>query len=596
MFKRVVLFPLLECEVQHKVVILLVDGLDLDLVGGAGAGQPSRSVPELLARHAHLFPRWLLPVFTTRQSSAITTHFPGFRRISIDDLRKTQVIQDIQQFILLRLQSDKNIARQITKDSTELLSLLHVKSAGCFLYIKKVLDGVSENYIELEEIREIPGTLNGLYLWLCLKQFNKKNFVKVRPLVNSLLAEESLSERELYEVVSMAGAVSSLETFHKYLGQLRPLLAGYRAGRAGPGTEQLALYHPSLAEWFTQTKFCGPVFACSSEDGRGMLAEWRTSLQDKQGQPDKPEQTVCQEKQEQQDKEGQEIGQETEQPDLLSGLAATQQQQQDQDADTMWMLLDTEERRKRKESLEPVETVEQDVLLLCVRAGDPARLARLLRSHGSNCAAEAATAALAAAREGAPDCLAVLLEAAGGPVTPDTTDEHGWSLLRTAAWAGQADCVALLVRAGAAVNRSDGEQRTALRAACWAGHIECVKVNGVVLYCLACAWFWPSSIIPVLQLLLEGGATVDCVDSEGRTSLIAACYMGHLDCVRELIIWGANIEICDQDGRTALSVAVTCEADSAAKLVTLLLDNGANPNLADRDQMTPLLIAAFEGE
>jgi hypothetical protein len=27
---------------------------------------------------------------------------------------------------------------QITKDSTELLSLLHVKSAGCFLFIKKV--------------------------------------------------------------------------------------------------------------------------------------------------------------------------------------------------------------------------------------------------------------------------------------------------------------------------------------------------------------------------------------------------------------------------------------------------------------------------
>ena len=41
--------------------------------------------------------------------------------------------------------------------------------------------------------------------------------------------------------------------------------------------------------------------------------------------------------------------------------------------------------------------------------------------------------------------------------------------------------------------------------------------------------------------------------------------MGHLDCVRELIIWGADIEVQDQDGRTALSVAVTCESESAAK-------------------------------
>ena len=36
------------------------------------------------------------------------------------------------------------------------------------------------------------------------------------------------------------------------------------------------------------------------------------------------------------------------------------------------------------------------------------------------------------------------------------------------------------------------------------------------------------------------------VDSEGRTSLIAACYMGHLECVRELIIWAAEIETMDQ--------------------------------------------------
>ena len=31
-FKRILLFPLLECEVQHKVVILLVDGLDLNMI------------------------------------------------------------------------------------------------------------------------------------------------------------------------------------------------------------------------------------------------------------------------------------------------------------------------------------------------------------------------------------------------------------------------------------------------------------------------------------------------------------------------------------------------------------------------------------
>ena len=43
-------------------------------------------------------------------------------------------------------------------------------------------------------------------------------------------------------------------------------------------------------------------------------------------------------------------------------------------------------------------------------------------------------------------------------------------------------------------------------------------------------------------------------------------------------------------------MAVTCDSESAAKLVTLLIDNGANPNIADKDGMSPLLIAAFEGK
>ena len=96
--KLTLLDSLLECEVQHKLVILLVDGLDLDSIPphAAASGEPSKSLPELLSRHAHLFPRWLLPVFTTRQATAITAHFPGFRRISIDDLRKTQVTHYVQ--------------------------------------------------------------------------------------------------------------------------------------------------------------------------------------------------------------------------------------------------------------------------------------------------------------------------------------------------------------------------------------------------------------------------------------------------------------------------------------------------------------------
>ena len=175
------------------------------------------------------------------------------------------------------------------------------------------MDGISDNYITLEEIRDIPGTLNGLYLWLCLKQFNKKNFAKVRPLVNILLASNCLSESELYEVVSIAGAVSSRETFQKYLCQLKPLLA--KMNNPSDNNDQLGLYHPSLGEWFTQAKFCGPAFACNSEDGVNMIKEWQHNKSEK--------------------------------PDLVCGLEL----QLDQDDSKMWMMLDTQERKRRKEEI-----------------------------------------------------------------------------------------------------------------------------------------------------------------------------------------------------------------------------------------------------
>jgi len=553
-FKRVLLFPLLECEVQHKVVIFLVDGLNLEMLGTGvtSTESPSKSIPELLSRHAHLFPRWLLPVFTTRQATTITTHFPGFRRISMDDLRKTNVIQDIQQFILARLQADRSISKQVTKDSTELLSLLHVKSAGCFLYIKKVLDGISENYIILDEIREIPGTLNGLYLWLCQKQFTRKTFPKVRPLVNVLLASSSFTQVQLFEMLKGNPGMRNQEDFAKLLVQLRPMLsAEYRSKSLRPGEgddEPVSLYHYSLAEWFTEAKFCGPQYECKPEDGVKIIKEWKLNSQ--QNIYDKP--------------------------DLVSEI-----KNNDEIDSEMWMLLNTEERNKRKQSKnrqeKPPEQEQEEELgsvnktyTDCIMENDVQSLKRLLNTATEDCREEITQASLLAAREGSAEVLRVLIELGG--LDPDTRDENGWTLLRTASWAGQDKSVQVLVELGASVNKADSDMRTALRAACWAGHHDCVDI------------------------LLKHGANVNQVDSEGRTAMIAACYMGHLECVRELIIWGGDIESMDQDGRTALSVAVTCESDSATKLVTLLIDNGASPNQADKDGMSPLLIAAFEGK
>lgn len=55
-------------------------------------------------------------------------------------------------------------------------------------------------------------------------------------------------------------------------------------------------------------------------------------------------------------------------------------------------------------------------------------------------------------------------------------------------------------------------------------------------------------------------------DDEGRTSLIAASYMGHAEIVEHLLEHGAELDHQDVDGRTALSVAALCVPHSEGYL------------------------------
>jgi hypothetical protein len=147
-----------------------------------------------------------------------------------------------------------------------MLNQLHIKSNGCFLYLEKVLDGVAENFIVLREIREIPGTLNGLYLWLCQRLFNRKQFSKVQPLLNVILASRRpLTQDQLYQCVWTANTALSREDFQKRLHLLRRVLAVCKDGT-------LLLFHHSFAEWLLDVKHCTQKYLCSASEGHAMLA------------------------------------------------------------------------------------------------------------------------------------------------------------------------------------------------------------------------------------------------------------------------------------------------------------------------------------
>lgn len=164
-----------------------------------------------------------------------------------------------------------HLSRQhISRDTAEMLNQLHIKSNGCFLYLEKVLDGVAENFIVLREVREIPGTLNGLYLWLCQRLFSRKQFAKVQPLLNVILAAKlPITQEILYKCVKTACANITIEDFNRRLHLLRRVISVSRAGA-------LMLFHHSFAEWLLDVKHCTQKYLCSAVEGHAMLAAYYT--------------------------------------------------------------------------------------------------------------------------------------------------------------------------------------------------------------------------------------------------------------------------------------------------------------------------------
>ncbi|CAL1536251.1 unnamed protein product, partial [Lymnaea stagnalis] len=267
-FKIAFLEPLHSCEPPEQTLMLWVDSIDESYLHPVNERATcSQTIAELLAEHNASFPPWLLLVCSARkQSKVVTRMFTGFRKLSLDDLRKSHVVRDVQQYILCRLDAEDGLRQHLSRDTAEMLNQLHIKSNGCFLYLEKVLDGVAESFIMLREVREIPGTLNGLYLWLCQRLFVKKHVVKIQPLLNVLLASRiPMNAEELYESMLVKETDLKREDFERRLKLMsRILFNGFKG-------EQIVFHH-SFAEWLLDVKHCTQKYLCNASEGHAMIA------------------------------------------------------------------------------------------------------------------------------------------------------------------------------------------------------------------------------------------------------------------------------------------------------------------------------------
>ena len=596
-FKKVLIDPLTEIEPPEKTVFILIDSIDESYLHltNYDKEEGSKTIAELLASHHHLFPKWLLLACSSRkQSKSITRMFTGFRKISLDDLRKSHVVRDVQQYILCRLDQEEELRQHLSRETAEMLNQLHIKSNGCFLYLEKVLDGVAENFIMLREIREIPGTLNGLYLWLCQRLFVRKQFSKIQPILNVILASRRpLSSTQLFLSAQIKNTSLTEEEFEKRMKLLSKIIINSPDGMK-------ILFHHSFAEWLLDVKHCTQKYLCNASEGHSMLSVYASLHASELTPADVQDFSLHLVRSNFQPPvqyhhlvqwmilSGAEldkclntgIPKDPKVLKLLLDAGAEMPCDQDMDSASMKESLTLESPSVETAKLvndidthiDHVDTNGRTLLHVSAYQGN-LQIVNVLLTKGTNIEAvdkSSQTPLNLAARQGHTEVVSVLLNA-GADV--DHADEEGWTALRSSAWGGHTAVVSQLLKAGASVNVADADKRTALRAAAWGGHED------------------------IVMKLIESNADVNIADNEGRTALIAAAYMGHTEIVEHLLDYNASIDHEDCDGRTALSVAALCipASEGHEKVVSLLLERGAEVNHQDKDGMTPLLVGAYEG-
>ena len=171
--------------------------------------------------------------------------------------------------------------------------------------------------------------------------------------------------------------------------------------------------------------------------------------------------------------------------------------------------------------------------------------------------------------------------------------------LHQAAAQGDTARIAALLRAGASIEARDERGATALLVATRANQVQAAKAlieaGGDVnakddIQDSAYLYAGARGYLDILKLTLANGADLKSTNRYGGTALIPAAERGHVQTVQTLIEAGVEVDHINRLGWTALLEAIILGqgGEPHQDIVTLLLEAGADPGLADGNGVTPL--------
>jgi len=192
-------------------------------------------------------------------------------------------------------------------------------------------------------------------------------------------------------------------------------------------------------------------------------------------------------------------------------------------------------------------------------------------------------------------------------VPPSSSEISRYTGLLAAAARGDSSQVKALIAKGEKPNVRDTYGRTPLHVAAYGGHHEAMRV-------LVTAGANPNALendrydivtiaavandVSTLKAALSLGASAKNITSRwDGSALIAAAHFGHAEVVRTLIRAGAALDHINNLGWTALIESIVLGDGGPRHTDTLraLVEAGANVNLADRSEQTPLSLARARG-
>lgn len=157
---------------------------------------------------------------------------------------------------------------------------------------------------------------------------------------------------------------------------------------------------------------------------------------------------------------------------------------------------------------------------------------------------------------------------------PDVRDAHGRTRLHVAAYGRHQQAMRALVAAGANPNALESDRYDVVTIAAGANDVSTLKTA-----------------------LALGARSRNITSRYDGTALIAAAHLGHADIVRTLVRAGAPLDHVNNLGWTALieSIVLGDGGPRHTETLRVLVEAGANVNLAAREGRTPLSLARARG-